>query len=99
MRVGHSIPASVFKSKGASEDELTRVPTLALTTDFIAEYTAKSGQVDCECALCLDVLQPGDEVALATGGAVILMRPVYFISHSPYKKNRLEHENAATARG
>lgn len=68
LAFGGSIPAAVLQKKGASEEELLKVPTITLTAQTITDYCATTGQDTCDCILCLDELKPGDKVAKLSCG-------------------------------
>jgi hypothetical protein len=73
---GGSIPsAALQQGSGSTEAQLLRVPTVTLTEEMIAEHCRLSGQDECECALCLEALQPGELVARLSCGHIFHRSP------------------------
>lgn len=91
LAFGGSIPAAVLQKKGASEEELLKVPTITLTPQTITDYCATTGQDTCECILCLDELKPGDKVAKLSCG--------HLFHHSPPVPDRSELPDTLVIRG
>ena len=91
LAFGGSIPAAVLQKAGASEDDLTKVPTVVLTEAMIAEQCKQSGQDEVECILCYDVLRAGDKVARLSCG--------HFFHHSPPVPKRAELPDTLEIRG
>jgi hypothetical protein len=91
LAFGGSIPAAVMQKKGASEEELLKVPTISLDAETIKDYCATTGQDECECILCLDELKPGDKVAKLSCG--------HLFHHSPPVPDRSELPDTLEIRG